>query len=317
MSAPRPSQELNVFPDLTVASVQMGPRIGRKAENVARSIQLIEQAAASRAVIMNEDLASGLGIRSGAYPLHHVQLGCRTRCAGRHAHMPLSSLDPGMGLPWLVSAFMLVMVSGHSILSLLLTCLVFGACQVLVSTYANPVLGGLAIAVLAALTLRVRPKGFSPGSHLRSCFAAPAGDGAVVLARWSFLNLSFDRFLRKPCRLGNQEGHLLLQPRDDRPQKPARSHRREQMHLIARQGFAQTQRHDLAGRRTVQQCRVREHAQQVTVDHQVQQARVVGARCGHARRSHPADGKGFLQHIHGSTHAGSDDGPRRCLQVRQ
>jgi hypothetical protein len=47
--------------------------------------------------------------------------------------------------------------------SLLLTCLVFGACQVLVSTFVSPVLGGLTIAVLAALTLRIRPKGFAHG----------------------------------------------------------------------------------------------------------------------------------------------------------
>ena len=76
---------------------------------------------------------------------------------------PLSSVDPDMGLVWLVSAFMLVMVSGYSMLSLLITCLVFGACQVLVSTFVSPVLGGLTIAVLAALTLRIRPKGFSHG----------------------------------------------------------------------------------------------------------------------------------------------------------
>jgi branched-chain amino acid transport system permease protein len=66
-----------------------------------------------------------------------------------------------MGVPWLVSAFMLVMVSGHSMPGLMLTCLVFGACQTLVSTYASPVLGGLTIAVLAAVTLRIRPKGFA------------------------------------------------------------------------------------------------------------------------------------------------------------
>ena len=76
---------------------------------------------------------------------------------------PLSSVDPNRGLPWLVSAFMLVMVAGYSMISLLFTCLVFGACQVLVSTFVSPVLGGLTIAVLAALTLRIRPKGFSHG----------------------------------------------------------------------------------------------------------------------------------------------------------
>lgn len=119
--------------------------------------------AKTRAVIMNEDLASGLGIRSGRIRFITFSLGAGLGALAGTLITPLSSLDPGMGLPWLVSAFMLVMVSGHSMLSLLLTCLVFGACQVLVSTYANPVLGGLTIAVLAALTLRVRPKGFSRG----------------------------------------------------------------------------------------------------------------------------------------------------------
>ena len=66
-----------------------------------------------------------------------------------------------MGLPWLVSAFMLVMVSGHSIGALLLTCLVYGACQVLGERVPQPDPGGVTIAVLAALTLRIRPQGFS------------------------------------------------------------------------------------------------------------------------------------------------------------
>ena len=117
----------------------------------------------TRAVIMNEDLASGLGIHSGRIRFVTFSLGAALGCLAGTLITPLSSVDPGMGLPWLVSAFMLVMVSGHSMASLMLTCLVFGACQVLVSTYASPVLGGLTIAVLAALTLRIRPKGFARG----------------------------------------------------------------------------------------------------------------------------------------------------------
>ena len=117
----------------------------------------------TRAVIMNEDLASGLGIHSGRIRFITFSLGAGLGTLAGTLITPLSSVDPGMGLPWLVSAFMLVMVSGHSMASLMLTCLVFGACQVLVSTYASPVLGGLTIAVLAALTLRIRPKGFASG----------------------------------------------------------------------------------------------------------------------------------------------------------
>ncbi|MFM0264088.1 branched-chain amino acid ABC transporter permease [Paraburkholderia sediminicola] len=117
----------------------------------------------TRAVIMNEDLARGLGIHSGRIRFITFSLGAALGPLAGTLITPLSSVDPDMGLPWLVSAFMLVMVSGHSMLSLLVTCLVFGACQVLVSTFVSPVLGGLTIAVLAALTLRIRPKGFSHG----------------------------------------------------------------------------------------------------------------------------------------------------------
>ncbi|QNK66408.1 branched-chain amino acid ABC transporter permease [Variovorax sp. PAMC26660] len=117
----------------------------------------------TRAVIMNEELASGLGIHAGRVRFVTFSLGAGLGTLAGTMITPLSSVDPNMGLPWLVSAFMLVMVSGHSMPSLLLTCVVFGACQVLVSTYANPVLGGLTIAVLAAVTLRIRPKGFARG----------------------------------------------------------------------------------------------------------------------------------------------------------
>ncbi|WP_186015269.1 branched-chain amino acid ABC transporter permease [Burkholderia gladioli] len=115
----------------------------------------------TRAVIMNEDLARGLGIHSGRIRFITFSLGAALGSLAGMLITPLSSVDPNMGLPYLVNAFMLVMVSGYSMLVLMLTCLVFGACQVLVSTFVSPVLGGLTIAVLAALTLRVFPKGLS------------------------------------------------------------------------------------------------------------------------------------------------------------
>ncbi|MDQ2136638.1 branched-chain amino acid ABC transporter permease [Alcaligenaceae bacterium B3P038] len=115
----------------------------------------------TRAVIMNESLASGLGINAGRIRFITFSLGAGLGTLAGTLVSPLSSVDPNMGVGWLVSAFMLVMVSGHSMVSLMATCLVFGAAQVLVSIYFSPVLGGLTIAVLAALTLRIRPKGFA------------------------------------------------------------------------------------------------------------------------------------------------------------
>lgn len=115
----------------------------------------------TRAVIMNEDLARGLGINSGMVRFITFSLGAGLASLAGALITPLSSVDPNMGVPWLVNAFMLVMVSGVSLVSLATACLVLGGAQVLVSTYGNPVLGGLTIVVLAALVLRFRPQGFS------------------------------------------------------------------------------------------------------------------------------------------------------------
>ena len=59
MSLSRSLHDGNDFPDITVASVQMEPRVGHKADNLARSVGLIEHAAANRAsVIVLPELAN-------------------------------------------------------------------------------------------------------------------------------------------------------------------------------------------------------------------------------------------------------------------
>jgi branched-chain amino acid transport system permease protein len=115
----------------------------------------------TRAVIMNEDLAQGLGINSGFVRFLTFSIGSGLAAIAGMLITPMSSIDPNMGVPWLVNAFMLVLVSGYSLGTLVISCLVLGGAQVLVSSYINPVLGGLTIAVLAAIILRIRPKGFA------------------------------------------------------------------------------------------------------------------------------------------------------------
>ena len=115
----------------------------------------------TRAVIMNETLAESLGINADRIRLLTFSLGSGLGTLAGMLITPLSSVDPYMGVAWLTNAFMLVMVSGHSFISLMLACLVFGSLQVLISIFINPVIGGMSIAVLAAITLRIRPQGFS------------------------------------------------------------------------------------------------------------------------------------------------------------
>jgi urea transport system permease protein len=115
----------------------------------------------ARAVIMNEDLARGLGIDSDKVRLVTFGLGAALASMAGALITPLLAVEPNMGLPWLVNSFMLVLVSGVSILGLGLASLILGGAQVVVSTYLSPVIGGLTIVVLAAVILRIRPHGLA------------------------------------------------------------------------------------------------------------------------------------------------------------
>ena len=117
----------------------------------------------ARAVIMNEDLARGLGIDSTRVRLTTFGLGAALASMAGAMITPLISVDPNLGLPWLVNSFMLVLVSGVSIPGLLIASLILGGAQVLVSTYVSAILGGLTIVVLAAVMLRLRPQGLAGG----------------------------------------------------------------------------------------------------------------------------------------------------------
>lgn len=117
----------------------------------------------ARAVIMNEPLARGLGIDTGRVRMLTFALGAGLACAAGALITPLIAVDPNMGLPWLVNSFMLVLVSGVSIPSLAVAALLLGSAQVAVSTYVSPILGGLTIVVLAAVILRIRPRGIGVG----------------------------------------------------------------------------------------------------------------------------------------------------------
>jgi branched-subunit amino acid ABC-type transport system permease component len=117
----------------------------------------------TRAVTMNETLARSLGVNSSWVRLSAFALGAGLACLAGSLITPLSSVDPNMGVPWLTNAFMLAMVSGASLLSLGVACVLLGGAQVLVSVMVSPILGALTIVVLGAVVLRVRPGGFARG----------------------------------------------------------------------------------------------------------------------------------------------------------
>jgi urea transport system permease protein len=110
----------------------------------------------ARAVIMNEELAQGLGINTRLVRFVTFCLGAGLASLAGALITPLVSVHPNLGVPWLINAFMLVLVAGVSLGNLALAALILGGAQVLVSSYGNPVLGSLTIVILAVIILRFR-----------------------------------------------------------------------------------------------------------------------------------------------------------------
>jgi branched-chain amino acid transport system permease protein len=110
----------------------------------------------ARAVIMNEELAQALGINTRLVRFVTFCLGAGLAALAGALLTPLVSVHPNLGIPWLINAFMLVLVAGVSLVNLALAALILGGAQVLVSSYGNPVLGSLTIVILAVIILRFR-----------------------------------------------------------------------------------------------------------------------------------------------------------------
>ena len=110
----------------------------------------------ARAVIMNEELAQSLGINTRLVRFTTFCLGAGLAALAGALLTPLVSVHPNLGVPWLINAFMLVLVAGVSLGGLALVSLILGGAQVLVSSYGNPVLGSLTIVILAVVILRFR-----------------------------------------------------------------------------------------------------------------------------------------------------------------
>jgi len=110
----------------------------------------------AQAVIMNEELAQALGINTRLVRFVTFCLGAGLASLAGALITPLVSVHPNLGVPWLINAFMLVMVAGVSLGNLALAALILGGAQVLVSSYGNPVLGSLTIIIVAVIILRFR-----------------------------------------------------------------------------------------------------------------------------------------------------------------
>lgn len=113
-----------------------------------------------RAVIMDENLAQSMGVNISLVRFATFVLGSSLAGFAGALLAPLASVDPNLGLPWLLAAFMISLLVGVSTYALAMASLLLGFAQVLVGDVLNATMATLAVPILVVLILRVRPQGF-------------------------------------------------------------------------------------------------------------------------------------------------------------
>lgn len=113
-----------------------------------------------QAVIMNDQLSQALGINVSRVRFISFLVGAGFAGLAGAVLVPMSSVDPYLGLSWLVSAFLISLLIGVSPGALVVACVALGTIQVLTANALNSIVASLVIPVLAVIILRFRPGGF-------------------------------------------------------------------------------------------------------------------------------------------------------------
>jgi urea transport system permease protein len=121
----------------------------------------------ARAVVLNPDLARILGINTRRVNLVTFAFGSGLAAFAGAIIVPMSSVDPNMGTPWVITAFMVVLSAGISLPALAFSATILAATQVLATYYIAPVTGSLLVIALPVLLLRFVPDGLAALTKMR------------------------------------------------------------------------------------------------------------------------------------------------------
>jgi branched-chain amino acid transport system permease protein len=128
---------------------------------LAAIVRFTQVGTVARAVILNPDLAKALGINTSRVNTLTFAFGSALAAFAGAVIVPISSVDPNMGTPWVITAFMVVLAAGISLPALYLSALLLAAGQVLATFYISPVVGSLTVIGLPIVLMRFVPDGLA------------------------------------------------------------------------------------------------------------------------------------------------------------
>jgi branched-chain amino acid transport system permease protein len=115
----------------------------------------------ARAVIMDADLALALGINTSLVNSLCFGIGSAFAAFAGTCVAPLASVDPNLGTPWNITAFMVTLLGGISLPGMVISAFILSAAQMLAITYVAPVLASILVIVIPIVIMRFLPDGLA------------------------------------------------------------------------------------------------------------------------------------------------------------
>ncbi len=116
-----------------------------------------------RAVIHNRSMAGALGINSGRVDALTFAGGAGVAALAGAIIAPLGTVNPGMGLPWLIDSFLVVIVGGESALGPVVGAFFVGGSESTLAFFIQPVTASMLVLLIAIVALRFMPQGLAGG----------------------------------------------------------------------------------------------------------------------------------------------------------
>jgi urea transport system permease protein len=114
-----------------------------------------------RAVIHNRDMAGALGIDSRRVDGLTFAGGAGVAALAGAIIAPLGTVNPNMGLPWLIDSFLVVIVGGQNALGPVVGAVFVGGAESTLSFFMQPVTASMLVLIIAIVALRFRPEGLA------------------------------------------------------------------------------------------------------------------------------------------------------------
>lgn len=114
-----------------------------------------------RAVIFNRDMARAMGVNTRRVDRTAFAVGAAVAGLAGAIVAPLGTVNPQMGLSWLINSFLVVIVGGQAASGAVLGATFIGGTQSTLSFFIEPVVASVLVLVIAIVALRIRPQGLA------------------------------------------------------------------------------------------------------------------------------------------------------------